>query len=109
LLFLSDGVAGQSTTQLLEDFAVDLGEHDSRVYLTATQTGQLLQGLATLFVVLGQHAEGYQHLVSMQARILATQIFYLGLLDWFYQTLWNQLGIVVDACQMLGGVEQQSR
>jgi hypothetical protein len=74
--------------------------------LTATQMGQLFQGFATLFVVLGQHAEGYQHLIRMQTGILAPQIFYLRLLNRFYQTLWNQLGIVGDACQMLGGVEQ---
>ena len=43
----------------------------------------------------------------MQTRILATQVFYLGLLDGFYQTLWNQLSVVVDACQVLGGIEQQ--
>ena len=77
------------------------------MYLTAMQFRQLCQCIATLLVVFRQYAKGYQYLIGVETRILASQIFYLGFLHRFYQTLWNQFCLVVDACQMLGGIEQK--
>ena len=107
LLFLN-WIAGKSAAQLLEYLTINFREHHGRVNLTATQTGQLLQGFTTLFIVFRQYAEGYQYLICMQTWVLATQVFYLSLLYGFDQTLWNELGLVIDLCQMLHGIDEQS-
>ena len=107
LLFLNWN-AGKSAAQLLEYLAVNLAQHDCGVNLTAAQFWQLLECLATVFVVVREYAQGYKHLVGMQTWVLATQVFYLSLLNGFNQTLWNQLGLVVNLCQMLHGIDEQS-
>ena len=43
----------------------------------------------------------------MQAGVASAQVFYLGVLYGFYQTLRNEFFAVVDACQMFGGVEDE--
>ena len=106
-LFLPHRIAGKAAAELLEDFAIDLGEHDGGVYLTVAQLGQLLQCTAALLVVLREHAESYQYFVGMQAGVLAAEIFRLGLLNGDYHALGDELGLVVDTCEVFGGVQQQ--
>ena len=77
------------------------------MYLAVAQLRQLLQCLAAILIVLRQHTQGYQHLVSMQTWILGTQVFGLRLLYWFDEALRNELCLVVDACQVFGGIQQQ--
>ena len=43
----------------------------------------------------------------MQTGVLGTEILGLGLLHGLDQTLGDQFGLVVDAGQILGGIEQQ--
>ena len=95
----------QATPQLLEYLSIHLTQHDCRMYLTVAQIRQLLQSLATVLVVIGEDAQSHEHFVSMQTRILGTKILCLGLLHRFDEALWNQFRLVVDACQMLGGID----
>ena len=107
LLFF-DRIAGKAAAQFLEDLTVYLREHDGGVNLTIAQLWQLFQSLPTIVVMGREHAEGHQHLVGMQTGVLTAQIFDFRLLNWFDQTLWNQFDLVVNASQILGGIEQQS-
>ena len=75
--------------------------------LTATQLWKLLESLATVFVVLGQYREGYEHFVGMQTRVVASEVVDLGVLDRLNHGLWDELCLVVDAGKMLGDVEKQ--
>ena len=106
LLFLHR-IASQTTTQFLEDLTIYLREHHGCMYLTVTEFWKLCQGPTTILIVGGEHAEGNKHLVSMQTGVLATQIFNLRLLNWFDEALRNQFCLVVDLCQILGGIEQK--
>ena len=75
------------------------------MYLTIAKLRQLSQSLTAILIVSGEDTECYQHLVSMQTRVLTTQIFYLRLLNGFDETLRNEFCLVVDLCQILGGIE----
>ena len=102
------GVAGQTATQFLEDLTIHFREHHRGMYLTVAQFRQLFQGFAAVIVVGGIDTEGNQYLIGMQPGILGPEIFCFGFLNGLNQTLWNELGLVVNACQIFGGIEQQS-
>ena len=106
-LFLFDWIACEAAAQFLEYLAVYLAEHHGAVYLTVAQAGQLLEGAAALLIVVGEHAEGHQHLVGVQAWVPGAQVFCLRLLNGLDEALRDELGLMVDACQVLGDIEQQ--
>ena len=81
-------------------------EHDGGMSLAALQLRQTFQCFAALFVMQAEHGEGHQHLVGVQARVVPVQQVDLGLLDGLDHLLRDQLHVVVDVGQMLGGVEQ---
>lgn len=58
--------------------------------------------------MLGEHREGYQHLIGMQTRILALQVFCLGFLNRFNHALRNEFQFMIDTSQMFGDIQQKS-
>ena len=78
------------------------------MHLAAIQLWQGGKGVAAIFVVEAQHGEGDTYLIGMQARIIATQQRHFHPLDGLDHLLRNQLDIMVDMGQMLGGIQQQS-
>ena len=75
--------------------------------LKASQAGQLCEGTTAVLVLSAQHRECHEHFVGMEARIVSAQVLYLGALDGLDKVLRDALQLVVDARQMLGGVEQE--
>ena len=73
--------------------------------LTIAQLWQLLQSLPTIVVMSREYTKGDQHLVSMQTWILAAQILNLCLLDGLDEALRDEFDLVIDACQIFGGIE----
>ena len=65
----------------------------------------MLQGLPTIVVMGREHAQGYQYLVGVQTRVLTAQIFNLRFLNRFDEALRNEFDFVVNACQILCGIE----
>lgn len=107
ILFLLHRVAGQTTTEFLEDLSVYFREHHRGMDLTIAQFRQLLKRLTAILVVSGEYAEGHEHLVGMQTGILATQIIDLCLLYRLNETLRNELGLVVNAGEIFHGIDQE--
>ena len=103
------GVAGEAHTQLAEYFAVHLVEHHGAVHLAAFKLWKNFQRMAAVFILGAEHRERHKHLIGVQSWVSATQILDFGVLNWFNQALWNQLLAMVDACQVLGGVENERR
>ena len=107
LLLLAHRLAGQVHAQLLEDLAVHFREHDRGMHLAAAQVGQLLQCEAAVVVAFGEHSQGHEHLVGVQARVVPAQVVHLQRLDGLYHLLGDELDIVPDAGEVLGRVEKQ--
>ena len=105
-LYFPHRVTCKSAAQLLEDLAVHLAKHDGGLDLTAIQLRQGVEGTAAVLVVLRQHGQRYQHLIGVQTRVVAMEHRGLHALDRHNHILRNQLEGVVDAGQVLRGIEQ---
>ena len=103
----ADGLTCEADAEFLEDFAVHLAGHDGGVHLAAVEQGQAVEGATAVVVQQAQYREGDQHLVGVQARVAAVQHVDLGVLDGLYHLLRDELDAVVDAGEVLEGVEQQ--
>ena len=106
-LFFAGRVAGEAYAELFEDFAVDFAQHYGRVHLTAAQTGKHLQGAAAALVAVGEHRQGHQHFIGVEARVVPFEVDCFCVLNRFDHLLRDQFQAVVDAGQMLYGVENQ--
>ena len=98
--------AGEVHAELLEDFLVDVAQQYGGVDLAALEKRKRVKGLAAVLVIGAQDREGDQYLVRMQTRVLAVKVGDLGLLNRFDKPSGNKLRAVVDAGQMLGGLEE---
>ena len=101
-------IASDTTPQLLEDFPVHLAEHDGAVHLTSLELRELGKSATAILVILGKDRDCHEHFICMQTRIVSAQIFNLCLLNRLNHALGDEIDIVRDACQMLGGIEQES-
>ena len=79
------------------------------MHLATLELRQLLESAAAVLVVGAQHGERHKNLVGVQTRIAATQIVGLGVLNRLDDMLGNELHGVVDAGELLDGVEYQCR
>ena len=101
-------IASDTTAQLLEDFPVHLAEHDGAVHLRSLELRELGKSATAILVILGKDRDCHEHFICMQTRIVSAQIFNLCLLNRLNHALGDEIDIVRDACQMLGGIEQES-
>ena len=99
-------LAGEVNTQFLEDFLVDVAQQNCGMNLAALQQRKRVQGLAAVLVIRTQDRKGDQHLVCVKTRILAVQVGYLGLLDWFDESSRNEFDAVLDSGEMFGGLQE---
>ena len=106
---LDDGIAGEADAELVENLAVNLAQHHGGMNLTAAELREFLKGETAVRVLGAQHSEGNQHLIGVETRIAAAEIIHLHVLDRLDHGLRNELGTVVDAGEMLGGIQKQSR
>ena len=77
------------------------------MHLAAVEEGEAVEGAAAVVVEEAQYREGDEHLVGVQAGVAAVQHVDLGVLDGLYHLLRYEFDAVVDADQVLEGVEQQ--
>lgn len=104
---LSGGIAGKAYSELFENFAVHFAEHFGGVHLTSAKLREDFEGPAAVFVIAREDGEGYEDFVGVQARVVAVQVFGLGVLYRLYEGLWDELEVVVDAGEVLDGVEEE--
>lgn len=101
------GVAGESYAEFLEYLMVYFAEHHCGMGLAAIELGQFLKGATAVLVVGGDYREGHEHFVSVKARVDAAQIGGLGVLDRLDHILGDEFDGVLDAGEVLDGVEYQ--
>ena len=103
----ADRLGGEADAEFLEDFAIDLAGHDGGVHLATVEEWEAVEGAAAVVVEEAEDGEGDEHLVGVEARVAAVQHVDLGVLDGLYHLLRDELDAVVDAGEVLKGVEQQ--
>ena len=106
-LGLADGLAGEAYAKFLEYLAVHFGEHDRGVNLTTFEERQAGKRLGAVLVPQTEHGESHEHFVGVKTWVVAVEVGDLGLLNGFDHLLRNEADAVVDACQMLGGIEDE--
>ena len=109
LLGLMNGFAGQVHAQLLEDVVVYLSQNDRGVYLTAAQTGQMIECQLCNRVGGCRDGQRDQHFVGVQARVVVAQPLGLELLDGLDDERGQQRQVVRNVCQMFECVDERSR
>ena len=107
-LFLPDGITSEPAAELLEYLTIYLAEQYGRVNLTASQSRQLFQRFAAALVTLRDHAECHQYFIGVKSGVAGSQIFCLCFLDGFDKALRDEFRLMVNACQVFGGVQQES-
>ena len=78
------------------------------MHLAALQLGQLGQGQLGGHASGGAHGQGDQHLVRVETGVVAAQILHLQLLDGLDGMGRDHMLLMVDAGQLLQGVQKQS-
>ena len=109
VFLLIGGLAGEVHSQTLDGVRIHAGQDDRGVHVAALELGELLQSDSSRLILGGRAGQRDQDLIGVQAGIPAAEVVGLEGLDGLDGAGGDQVDLMVDAGQLLEGVEQGRR